>query len=65
MFRTVTMCTQLRTLRTGSYAPDKMIVVPRPVVNDVTATSLCQSYSAVDNYISFLIQQKLDFKEHV
>ena len=44
MFPTVTMYTQLRTLRTGSYAPDKMIVVPRPVVNDVTATSLCQSY---------------------
>ena len=38
------MCTQLHTLRKGSYAPDKMIVVPRPVVNDVTATSLCQSY---------------------
>ena len=37
MFPTVTMCTQLRTLRTGSY----MIVVPRPVVNDVTTRVNC------------------------
>ena len=27
MFPTVTMCTQLRTLRTGSYAPGKCAVV--------------------------------------
>ena len=64
MFSTLTMCTQLRTLRTGSYEPELyMILVPRPVVNNVTATSLCQPYyervyTAIDNYRNFLAQQK-------
>ena len=33
MFPTVTMCTQLRTLRTGSYAPDLISV---PIDRDMT-----------------------------
>jgi len=46
--------------------------VPRPNVNDVTATSLCQSYyeKVYPEHIRrqlyfFLVQQKLNFKEHV
>jgi len=42
MFPTVTMCTQLRTLRTDSYDLTYMMVVPRPVVNDVTALPVIQ-----------------------
>ena len=44
-----------------------MILVPRPVVNDVTATSLCQLYyerfyTAINNYKQFLAQQNLILK---
>jgi len=69
MFPTVTMCTQMRTLCTRLIY---MIVVSRPVDNiAVTATSLCQSYfekvdpeHSVEN-LFFIVQHKLNFKEHV
>ena len=64
--RRCVLCVQVAT------RPIYMILVPRHVVNDVTATSLCQSYnekvypehSHRQLYFS-PVQQKLNFKEHV
>ena len=67
MFPTVTMCTQLRTLRKVATRLRYMILMPR--YNDVIATSLYQSYyekvHSRRQLYSFSCTTKLNFKEHV